>query len=74
MAARDDKRRQQIAKLRAKGMTFAQVGVKLGVTGDCIAKIARSMGLQGRIKLAVDMRGKGRINKSTSNAAKRPGA
>jgi hypothetical protein len=60
MAARDDKRREQIAKLRAKGLTFAQIGAKLDppVTGASVQITAARMGIPGRIKLAVDGRGK----------------
>ena len=60
MPARDDNRRQQVKEMREKGMSYAAIGKALEptVTQQAVLCMMKRMGMQGRIKLADDKRGK----------------
>lgn len=60
MPARDDNRRQQVKEMREKGMSYAAIGKALEppVTQGAVMVMMKRMGMQGRIKLACDRRGK----------------
>jgi DNA-binding XRE family transcriptional regulator len=46
---RDEERRQQIAQLRAEGLTFAQIGQQLGVTRQCAQFLLKKSGRAVRV-------------------------
>jgi hypothetical protein len=76
MPAINHERREQVRKMREQGMSFAAIGAALDppVSGDCVAKTARAMGLPGKIALTIDKRGSWSKTKNTRRDANRPGA
>jgi hypothetical protein len=60
MPSRDDKRRQQIAELRANGLTLIAIGASLEppVTAQTVHRTLIRLGMPGRVKLGVDKRRK----------------